>query len=221
MRTQPYRLTPLGCRPVYQQSKTRKGAPAYIEHRGQPRSANYRSLRSSEHSLLYVLRPRRHWGDRAFSVTAPNLLWIASPQFLTLNSMTTAAFKVKVKTFIFSWIFYTALWATNVGTTLYKCHDYDYYDYERGFALNLLFLGRVVSLRVREWLLSIASPSPHQCLCSQCHNQNAPTSSVVRRHITGVLYSFSWGYSQWRKAPRDLSEWVRKWWRHPQTVDMS
>ena len=102
-------------------------APDYIEQcvsRRQP----VRSLRSSEHSLLCVPRTRRHWGDRAFSVAAPSL-WNALPQHLTLSSMTTAAFKVKLKTHLFTRTFCTALWATTVGTALYKCDDYDYYDY--------------------------------------------------------------------------------------------
>ena len=55
-----------------------------------------RSLRSSEHNLLCVPRTRRQWGDRAVSVAAPTL-WNALPQHLTLT-MTTAAFKVKLKT---------------------------------------------------------------------------------------------------------------------------
>ena len=82
-----------------------------------------RSLRSSEHSLLCT---RRHWGDRAFSVAAPSL-WNALLQHLTLSSMTTAAFKVKLKTYLFTRTLCTALWATNVGTALYKCDDYGYY----------------------------------------------------------------------------------------------
>ena len=64
--------------------------------------------RSSEHSLLCVPRTRRHWGDRAFSVATPSL-WNALPHHLTLSSMTTAAFKVKLKTFIYKNILYSAL----------------------------------------------------------------------------------------------------------------
>ena len=82
-------------------------APDYIGHcvnRRQP----IRSLGSSEHSLLCVPRTRRHWGDRAFSVAAPSL-WNALPQHLTLSFMTTAAFKVKLKTYLFTRTFCTAL----------------------------------------------------------------------------------------------------------------
>ena len=71
-------------------------APDYIAHcvsRRQP----VRSLRSSEHSLLCVPRTRRRWGDRAFSLAAPNL-WNALPHHLTLSPMSTATFKVKFKT---------------------------------------------------------------------------------------------------------------------------
>ena len=71
-------------------------APDYIAHcvsRRQP----VRSLRSSEHSLLCVPRTRRRWGDRAFSVAAPNL-WNALPHHMTLSPMSTATFKVKFKT---------------------------------------------------------------------------------------------------------------------------
>ena len=69
-------------------------APEYIE-RCVSRRQPVRSLCSSEHSLLCVPRTRRRWGDRAFSVAAPSL-WNALPQHLTLSSMTTAAFKVKL-----------------------------------------------------------------------------------------------------------------------------
>ena len=82
-------------------------APDYIEQcvsRRQP----VRSLRSSEHSLLCVPRRRRYWGDRAFSVAAPSL-WNALPQRLTLSSMTTATFKIKIKTYLFTRTFCTAL----------------------------------------------------------------------------------------------------------------
>ena len=82
-------------------------APDYIEQsvsRRQP----VRSLRSSEHSSLCVPRTRRHWGDRTFSVAAPSL-WNALPQHLTLSSMTTAAFKVKIKTYLFTRTVCTAL----------------------------------------------------------------------------------------------------------------
>ena len=77
-------------------------APDYIEQcvsRRQP----IRSLRSSEHSSLCV-----HWGDRAFNVAAPSL-WNARPQHLTLSSMTTAAFTFKLKTYLFTRTFSTAL----------------------------------------------------------------------------------------------------------------
>ena len=67
-----------------------------------------RSLRSSEHNLLCVPRTRRHWGDRAFSVAAPSL-WNALTQHLTLSSLTTAAFKVKLKTYLFTKTSCTAL----------------------------------------------------------------------------------------------------------------
>ena len=81
-----------------------------------------RSLRSSEHNLLYTT----HTASLGWqSVAAPSLC-NALPQHLTLSSMTTAAFKVKLKTYLFSRTFGTALWSTNVGTVLYKCHDYDY-----------------------------------------------------------------------------------------------
>ena len=82
-------------------------APDYIGHcvsRRQP----FRSLRSSEHCVLCVPRTRRHWGDRAFSVAAPSL-WNALPHHLTLSSMTTAPFKLKVKTYLFTRTFCTAL----------------------------------------------------------------------------------------------------------------
>ena len=82
-------------------------APDYNRHcvsRRQP----VRSLRSSEHCLLCVPRTRRHWGDRAFSVAAPSL-WNALPYHLTLSSMTTAAFKVKKKTYLFTRTFCAAL----------------------------------------------------------------------------------------------------------------
>ena len=67
-----------------------------------------RSLRSSEPSLLCVPCTRRHWGDTAFSVAAPSL-WNALPHHLTLSPMTTAAFKVKLKTYLFTRTFFTAL----------------------------------------------------------------------------------------------------------------
>ena len=82
-------------------------APAYIEH-CVSRRQSVRSLRSSEHSLLCVPRTRRQLGDRAFSVAAPSLR-NALPHHLTLSSMTTAAFKVKVKTYLFTRTFCTAL----------------------------------------------------------------------------------------------------------------
>ena len=47
--------------------------------------------------------------DRAFSVAAPRL-WNALPQHLTLSTMTTAAFKVKLKDFSFyKYILYSAV----------------------------------------------------------------------------------------------------------------
>ena len=64
-----------------------------------------RSLRASEHSLLCMPRTRRHWDATAFSVAAPSL-WNALPQHLTLNAITTAAFKTKLKTNIFSRTFF-------------------------------------------------------------------------------------------------------------------
>ena len=67
-----------------------------------------RSLRSSEHSLLCVPGTRRHWGDRAFNVAAP-CMWNALPQHLTLTTMSTAAFKVKLHAYLFSRTFCTAL----------------------------------------------------------------------------------------------------------------
>ena len=82
-------------------------APDYIAHcisRRQP----VRSLRSSEHSLLCVPRTRRCWGDRAFSMAAPSL-WNALPHHLTLSPMSTATFKVKLKTYFFTRTFCTAL----------------------------------------------------------------------------------------------------------------
>ena len=82
-------------------------APDYIAHclrRRQP----VRSLRSSEHNLLCVPRTRRHWGDRVFSVAAPSL-WNALPHHLTLSPMSTAIFKVKLKTYLFTRTFCTAL----------------------------------------------------------------------------------------------------------------
>ena len=82
-------------------------APNCIGHcvsRRQP----VRSLRSSEHSLLCVPRTRRHWSDRAFSVAAPSL-WNALPYHLTLSPMSTARFKVKLKTYLFTRTFCTAL----------------------------------------------------------------------------------------------------------------
>ena len=82
-------------------------APDNIGHcvsRRQP----VRSLRSSEHCLLCVPLTRCHWGDRAFSVAAPSL-WNALPHHLTLSSMTTAAFKLKLKTYLFTRTFCTAL----------------------------------------------------------------------------------------------------------------
>ena len=75
-------------------------APGYIELCVNQRQA-IRSLRSSEHNLLCVPYTRRHWGDRTFSVAAPSL-WNAIPQQLTLTAVTTAAFKVKLKTYLFS-----------------------------------------------------------------------------------------------------------------------
>jgi len=53
-------------------------------------------------SLLCVPRTRRHWCDRAFSVAAPSV-WNALPQHLT-----TAAFKVKLKTYLFTKTFCTS-----------------------------------------------------------------------------------------------------------------
>ena len=53
-------------------------------------------------------------------------VWNALLQHLTLTSMTIAALKVKLKTYLFSRTFCTALRATNVGTALYKCHNYNY-----------------------------------------------------------------------------------------------
>ena len=51
----------------------------------------------------------RHWGDRAFSVAVPSL-WNALPPHLTLSSMTTAAFKSKMKDlFIYKNILYSAV----------------------------------------------------------------------------------------------------------------
>ena len=82
-------------------------APDYSGHcvsRRQP----VRSLRSSEHCVLCVPRTRRHWGDRDFSVAAPNL-WNALQHHLTLSSVTTAAFKLKLKTYLFARTFCTAL----------------------------------------------------------------------------------------------------------------
>ena len=82
-------------------------APNYIGHCVSRRQL-VRALRSSEHSLLCVPRTRRHWGDRAFSVATPSI-WNALPHHLTLSSMTTAAFKLKLKTYLFTRTFYTAL----------------------------------------------------------------------------------------------------------------
>ena len=82
-------------------------APDYIAHcvsRRQP----VRSLRYSEHSLLCVPSTRRRWGDRPFSVAAPSL-WNALPHHLTLSPMSTATFKVKFKTYLFTRTFCTAL----------------------------------------------------------------------------------------------------------------
>ena len=80
-------------------------APGYVEQCASQRQP-VRSLRSSEH----------------YCVCAS---WNALPQRLTLT-MSTAAFKVKLKTYLFLRTFCTALWATDVGTALYKFHDYDY-----------------------------------------------------------------------------------------------
>ena len=80
-------------------------APDYIEQcvsRRQP----VRSLRSSEHSLLCVPRTRLHWGDRAFSVAAPRL-WCTTAAYDIV--MTTAAFKIKFKTYLFLRTFSAAL----------------------------------------------------------------------------------------------------------------
>ena len=52
-------------------------------------------MRCSEQNLLCVPCTKRHWGDIAFSVT--------------FTAMTTAGFKVKVKTYLFSRTFCTAL----------------------------------------------------------------------------------------------------------------
>ena len=82
-------------------------APDYIAHcvsRRQP----VRSLRYSEHSLLCMPRTRRRWGDRAFSGAAPSL-WNALPHHLTWSPMYTATFKVKLKTYLFTRTFCTAL----------------------------------------------------------------------------------------------------------------
>ena len=82
-------------------------APDYIAHcvsRRQP----VRSLRSSEHSLLCVPRSRRRWGDRAFSVATPSQ-WNALPHHLTLSPMSTATFKVKLKTYLFTRTLYSAV----------------------------------------------------------------------------------------------------------------
>ena len=54
------------------------------------------------------LRTRRRWGDRAFSVAAPSL-WNALPHHLTLSPMSTATIKVKLKTYLFTRTFCTAL----------------------------------------------------------------------------------------------------------------
>ncbi|KAK2184901.1 hypothetical protein NP493_249g07023 [Ridgeia piscesae] len=82
-------------------------APGYIEQCLSRRQL-VMSLCSSEHNLLRVPGTRRHWGDRAFSVAAPSMRNALS-QHLTLTVMTTAAFKVKLKTYIFSRTFCTAL----------------------------------------------------------------------------------------------------------------
>ena len=52
-------------------------------------------------TVSYANCPRRHWGDRAFSVAAP-CLWNALPDHLTLSPMSNATFKVKLKTYLFT-----------------------------------------------------------------------------------------------------------------------
>ena len=82
-------------------------APDYIAH-SVSRRKPVRSLLYSEHSLLCVPRTRRLWGDRAFSVAAPSL-WNTLQHHLTWSTMSTATFKVKLKTYLFTRIFCTAL----------------------------------------------------------------------------------------------------------------
>ena len=96
-------------------------APDYIEQcvsRRQP----VRSLRSSEHRFAVCAT---HKASLESFQRGSSKYMDALPQHLTLSYMTTAAFKVKLKTYLFTRIFFTALWAKNVGTALYKCDDYD------------------------------------------------------------------------------------------------
>ena len=55
--------------------------------------------------------------------------------------------------------------------------------------------GRVRHLSHRQIRFIIAFLGPYSCLCSHCHIQKAPASSVVCRHVTRAFLLCSRGYS--------------------------